>query len=584
MSRPAEQSLNVVHARNHVAGWTDLSPTRRRDLDSALSVVTRMAGLPPDAMLLTPGNLRERVLDRSPTAYGIKTGTMRSMLSRLRFVLRRLDVIDPADAPLTPAWEAQLSLLTLFQRAGLVGLARFCSVQDVAPDAMSIETADAYEAHLTARTLASLPAKTVSEMRRAWNRACTHVEGWVGQPLGPRKRADHYVLPLSPFPGSFQADLADTGRRLGATELDSPDAPDTDDEAPLSQKVALRASTIAVRLDHFRWAASAVVASGVPISEITSLASLVTPLSRAKAALRYLYHRAGGQPSAAGTHVGEAFHIIAKHLVGLPPAQIAKLRSWRKPVALTYQGMTEHNERCVKEVMQPDRLERLKQLPAALMRAARQLRASAPDQARSLALRALAIEILTKLPIRLANLTGLRLDRHFHRPDLRGGLVSHLLIPPEDTKNKRAISLPVPRATAQLIEEWTAHYRSASVPGCTYLFPGLGTGDRPITHQGMRDAIKDAVRMHVGAALSPHQFRHLAARLFLDAYPGHYEEVRQLLGHATITTTTRHYSGIESEAAARRYDEDVLGRRGGSRPRPADPGRGRRKSPRPGRG
>ncbi|MFC7477904.1 tyrosine-type recombinase/integrase [Dankookia sp. GCM10030260] len=542
-----------------------------------------MADLSPDDMLLTPENLRERVLDRSPTAYGITVGTMRSVLSNLRFVLRRLDVIDPADAPLTPAWEAQLNLLSQLRRAGLIGVARFCSVRDVAPIAMSPETPDAFEAYLTTRTLASRPAKTVSEMRRAWNHACAHVEGWAGQPLPPRKQLDHYVLPLLAFPISFQTELADFGQQLGATELDGPDALDTDDEKPLTQKATLRASTIAMRLDHIRWAASAEVASGVPLSEITSLASLFDPPARAKAALRYLRDRTGGRPSAAGTHVAEVFRIIAKHHLGLSPAQLARIRSWGKPVALTYKGMTERNERCMKDAMQPDRLERLLQLPEAFMQAARRLRASAPDQARALVLRALAIEILTKLPIRLANLTGLRPDRHFHRPNLRGGLVSHLLIPPEEMKNTRAISLPVPRATAQLIEEWTAHYRLASVPGCAYLFPGCGTGDRPITHQGMRDAIKDATRTHVGVELSPHQFRHLAARLFLDAYPGHYEEVRQLLGHASVTTTTRHYSGIESESAARRFDEDVLGRHVGSRPQRGDPGPGRRKFPRSGR-
>ena len=34
---------------------------------------------------------------------------------------------------------------------------------------------------------------------------------------------------------------------------------------------------------------------------------------------------------------------------------------------------------------------------------------------------------------------------------------------------------------------------------------------------------------------------------------------RQLPGHATITTTTRHYSDVENEAAAQRYEENVLG-------------------------
>jgi integrase len=557
------QPLSVEDALDLVAGWTDLPPTRRRDLASLLSTTARMAGLPPEAVLLTPASLREGVLDRSAAAYGISEGTMRNVLSGLRYVLRRHDVIDRADGPLTPAWEAQLARLDRHRRAGLIAFARFCSRCGIPPEAVSVETLCAFEEWLTTRTLTTRPRKAAGAVRGDWNRACTHVAGWVGQPLERPRDDGAYVLPLQAFPDSFQADLATLGQHpLDAPSFSDLDDPETDDgdATPLTRPAAPRATTIALRQSHARWAASALVASGVPVAEVTSLASLVTPLERAKAAIRYLYGRAGRRPSAAGQHVAEVLLIIAKHHVRLSRRQVADIRYWRTLVALNYRGMTERNEQQVREMMQPERLQRLLQLPDALMRAARQLRVTAPKQARTLALRAVAIGILIKLPLRLANLAGLRLDRHFHRPDPRRGVISHLLIPAAETKNNRAISLPVSRETASLIEEWVTYHRRTVVPGCAYLFPGDGTGDRSIGHQGLRDAIKGALRTYVGVELSPHQFRHLAARLFLDEYPGHYEEVRQLLGHASIATTTRHYSGIENEATARRFDEVVLGR------------------------
>jgi hypothetical protein len=52
---------------------------------------------------------------------------MRTVVSGLRYVLRRLDVIDPADGPLDPAWTAQLAPLEELKRAGLIAFARFCS-------------------------------------------------------------------------------------------------------------------------------------------------------------------------------------------------------------------------------------------------------------------------------------------------------------------------------------------------------------------------------------------------------------------------------------------------------------------------
>ena len=86
-------------------------------------------------------------------------------------------------------------------------------------------------------------------------------------------------------------------------------------------------------------------------------------------------------------------------------------------------------------------------------------------------------------------------------------------------------------------------------------------GSRPITPQALSFAVKRATRNFAGVELSPHQFRHLGAHIFLQEYPGHYEEVRQQLGHASVTTTVRYYAGTEAEAAARRFDAVILNRR-----------------------
>jgi integrase len=66
---------------------------------------------------------------------------------------------------------------------------------------------------------------------------------------------------------------------------------------------------------------------------------------------------------------------------------------------------------------------------------------------------------------------------------------------------------------------------------------------------------------YVGVVLTPHQFRHLAAERFLAAYPGHYEALRQLLGHKSVTTTIRSYCRNEDKAAAVCFDALITGRR-----------------------
>ncbi|USQ74426.1 hypothetical protein NF552_24195 (plasmid) [Roseomonas mucosa] len=432
--------LTVAMALAEVARWDDLTPTRRRDLASALRGVCRLADLPPAAVELSPVFLRERVFDRTATHHGVKRPTMCTLRSALRYVLRRLGLMDPADAPLSPAWRAALAGLPAYRPYGLIAFARFCSVRGVAPEAVDDAALADFEAWLTERNLTPKPRKTAGDVRGGWNRACREVADWPGRPLGRLARPKAYVLPPEAFPASFRADLEAFRRRLGSNVLDLPEPGSAEEENRLLDMRPLRPSTVAMRVDHARWAASALVASGaVPMEQITSLRDLVSPFGRIEAAIGFLYRRAEAaegererRPSAAGHHVAEVLRIIAKHHGALSPRQLERLQGWRDRVALKYDGMTLRNERTMQAILQPDKLTALLELPGVLMGAARRLRDEAPPQARSLAMRALAIAILTHLPLRLANLAGLDLDRNLYRPDPRRGAITELWIPPGD--------------------------------------------------------------------------------------------------------------------------------------------------------
>jgi site-specific recombinase XerC len=54
--------------------------------------------------------------------------------------------------------------------------------------------------------------------------------------------------------------------------------------------------------------------------------------------------------------------------------------------------------------------------------------------------------------------------------------------------------------------------------------------------------------------MNVHLFRHFAAYLFLKAHPGDYESVRILLGHRSIMTVIKFYTGLEHAEVFRRYD------------------------------
>ena len=64
--------------------------------------------------------------------------------------------------------------------------------------------------------------------------------------------------------------------------------------------------------------------------------------------------------------------------------------------------------------------------------------------------------------------------------------------------------------------------------------------------------IRSYMRRRAGIVITPHQFRHLGAKNLLDANPGNFEGVKDLLGHKTIKTTII-YAGINSRRAARHH-------------------------------
>jgi integrase len=87
------------------------------------------------------------------------------------------------------------------------------------------------------------------------------------------------------------------------------------------------------------------------------------------------------------------------------------------------------------------------------------------------------------------------------------------------------------------------------------LFPGENGRAKGRSVLGPR--ISKTIFQHTGLRMHPHLFRHIAAKLQLEAEPGSYEVVRRVLGHESIETTTRAYAGTETAAAVRHYDRTI---------------------------
>ena len=79
----------------------------------------------------------------------------------------------------------------------------------------------------------------------------------------------------------------------------------------------------------------------------------------------------------------------------------------------------------------------------------------------------------------------------------------------------------------------------------------------PKTRWAVASLLTTCLRRRAGIVVTPHQFRHLSAKVVLDAEPGGFELVKQVLGHRSLKTTVGAYAGIDSRRAARHHQHLV---------------------------
>ena len=104
-----------------------------------------------------------------------------------------------------------------------------------------------------------------------------------------------------------------------------------------------------------------------------------------------------------------------------------------------------------------------------------------------------------------------------------------------------------------LIDEYIYDFRPALLRGsnASWLFPG--EGGQPKTRLLFGHQITVRIQKTLGLRITPHQFRHAAAAVFLKHRPGDYETVRRLLGHRDIGTTVRFYCGLQTMEATQQF-------------------------------
>ncbi|MBR0671109.1 SbcC/MukB-like Walker B domain-containing protein [Neoroseomonas soli] len=145
-----------------------------------------------------------------------------------------------------------------------------------------------------------------------------------------------------------------------------------------------------------------------------------------------------------------------------------------------------------------------------------------------------------------------------HVGELKPRIPARLVLHPDNMKAGNSIDWPVPARSAALIDEYVRRFRSAIADATNpFLLPGEGgTGCR--SHNGLSAALVKTIAEYCGVRTNLHLLRRLAAWMYLKVHPGHYEDVRRLLGHRDVRTTMAFYVEFETAAVATRFDGTIL--------------------------
>ena len=443
-----------------------------------------------------------------------------------------------------PGWQLLYSRLP--DRKCQIGLSRFfsyCSREGIDPDDVGQQTLERFRQTVLATSMRNNPYATINTTYRLWNRAAEAVPDWPFGPLPIPKDERKYAIPWTSFAPSFLTDVEAFLSHSGDTD-------------PFSEGycASVKPSTLAVRRLLIHQVASALATSGHPAAEITALRDLVDPRN-ARDALYHLRQRKGGKTC---PHLGQQARLlvtIARHWCHAPADDIATLRGFATKLGVKRKGMTPKNRQALRQFDLPANIKAYLELPAKVLKDVERARKGDRREALRVML-ALAVQILIYAPIRIDNLALIRLDQHLVEARRGRDRAWHVAIAVQETKTSAPIEFRIPATAHRLLDTYLTHYRHklAADPGL-WLFPN-DEGGRRCTGSLAR-AVSNFLYDETGIKMTAHQFRHVAAKLYLRSNPGDIETVRRILGHASTITTLRSYAELSSDDAFRRYDETI---------------------------
>ena len=516
--------LSLAELKARLEQDSDLSARQQREMMSAINTTAKWLNLPTEMIPASAQFLRGKFQGIHPAHHHVTKRRIQNIKSLILSAMRSQGLstklasyLVELSVPWMELWdiiEGEQYFRTEFSR-----FFRYCSKQGIAPSEINDQVLADYLHALEAESFVKMPKVRQQSICRLWNK-CAELyqsQGWPPIKLVvPCYETRRYALDDDQFPPILLHKLDAYLTSLSGTD-------------PFNMHVkAFRPRSIKAIEGHFRRYISALHYQGIDLSGITSLEEIVTK-EMFQLAMRWFWDRNGGKTSKHTGEIGWSIRCYAtKHLTA-DEETIAFYASAMKRLRISQEGLSDKNQRAMAQFDEPKTIEALVGLPMKLWAKAERSHKTASTKRRSKELQlcvqtAVAIEVLIFAPVRISNLQNLRIDQHISWQDKHA--VIH--VPRAQVKNDVDLAFKLPITLSQRIKAYIRDWRALYTEGANpYLFPGRKMN--PKDGSRLRRQISNTLWDETGIKLTPHQFRHAAAKILLDAKPGHYEVVRKIL-------------------------------------------------------
>ena len=535
-----------------IAASKELPVPIKRHWTTSMRQFGKATGRPLEVIPARYSAVRNELASWHHAPSGLNPKTVRNHRSNTKSALLYLAQekgIPQYGAPLTAEWQALMAQVKdKLVRARLSSFIRFYSANNISP--LEVDKDETMvDRFMEYRNRCGKPADAAFRrlLAKAWNANVGNIPGWPKRPLAVPPVKPAVEIEWQEFPKGLRRDV---NKYLnGLTKIRK-------DRRGRHIK-PLRPSTIRARRAELQAAARVAVKSGVPVKKLDSLRSMLKR-SVAEKILDSYWQKNGEQPKLYTIDLARRFVAIAKETRCLGETECEQLwHIWnRLNTERPEEGLTEKNLDFLRKVLTPGVWGRVVKLPLTMIEEARRQR-HRPVRAAVIAQLAVAIAIESVAPVRLENLTSIRLGVNLTKPDgPNSNYWLHFM--PKDTKNNVRLQFVFKEYLTRLIDEYVQDFWPTLLRGRKedYLFPGLRKGAKgKVSFSGQ---ISKRIYKATGLRMTVHQFRHAAGAIILKNRPGQFELVRQILGHRSIATTMRCYVGLETIQASEIFTEMVV--------------------------